>query len=124
MFETRVQVPPLLQGLLRQALSETATSQKEWQFVVDPAAGGEYVERGGTFREEHPEWCRKPTPLSVYIKVMEIDIRLLSSQCLKHLRGVSKTRRENARLLELRRDLEKIYLEDLRRKEASEDPET
>ena len=58
------------------------------------------------------------------VKVMEIDIRLLSSQCLKHLRGVSKIRRENARLLELRKDLEKIYLEDLRRKEASEDPET
>ena len=50
-----------------------ATSETEWQFVVEPQ-GDAYVERGGTFREEHPDWCRKPTPLAVYKKTMDTEI--------------------------------------------------
>ena len=53
---------------------EGATSETEWQFVVDPSAAGEYVERGGTFRAEHPDWCRMPTPLAVYKQTMETEI--------------------------------------------------
>ena len=43
------------------------TSATEWEFVVQPnAAPGHYAERGGNFRAEHPEWCRKPLALSVF----------------------------------------------------------
>ena len=50
-----------------------AVSRLEWEFVVDPdtTSPERYVERGGTFREEHPGWCRKPEPLSVYEAKME-----------------------------------------------------
>jgi hypothetical protein len=46
---------------------EGVTSLLEWEFVVSPQSAQEYTERGGTFREEHPEWCRKP------IKFKELD---------------------------------------------------
>ena len=44
------------------------TSATEWEFVVKPntASGHDYPERGGSFREDHPKWCRKPLPLSVF----------------------------------------------------------
>ena len=43
------------------------TSATEWEFVVEPNAAPEhYAERGGNFRAEHPDWCRKPLALSVF----------------------------------------------------------
>ena len=44
------------------------TSATEWEFVVKPntASGHDYPERGGSFREDHPGWCRKPLELSVF----------------------------------------------------------
>ena len=44
------------------------TSATEWEFIVKPntASGHDYPERGGSFREDHPKWCRKPLPLSVF----------------------------------------------------------
>ena len=42
------------------------TSATEWEFVVKPNIGHDYAERGGNFRAEHPEWCRKPLELSVF----------------------------------------------------------
>ena len=52
---------------------EGATPRLEWEFVVAPDTTDpeRYVDRGGTFREEHPGWCRKPEPLSVYEARME-----------------------------------------------------
>ena len=52
---------------------EGATSTREWEFVVNPIATDpdRYVERGGTFRQEHPGWCRQPIELSVYVGKME-----------------------------------------------------
>ena len=52
---------------------EGATSALEWEFVVAPdtSSPDRYPERGGTFREEHPGWCRKPEELSVYEREME-----------------------------------------------------
>ena len=51
-----------------------ATSILEWQFVWDPRESVGYVERGGAFRDQHPEWCRKPLPLVVYKQKMEVEI--------------------------------------------------
>ena len=51
----------------------------EWEFVVDPNTSDQnrYAERGGTFQAEHPGWCRKPEPLSVYIEKMRgVNCRL------------------------------------------------
>ena len=48
-----------------------ATSADEWECVVKPnAAPNRYAERGGSFREEHPAWCRKPLALSHFVKKM------------------------------------------------------
>ena len=41
-------------------------SATEWEFVVEPNTGHDYPERGGSFREDHPGWCRKPLELSVF----------------------------------------------------------
>ena len=54
-------------------------SALEWEFVVTPNTShpSVYVERGGTFQKEHPDWCRKPEPLSVYReKMRDINCRL------------------------------------------------
>ena len=54
-------------------------SALEWEFVFDPNTSDQnrYVERGGTFKDEHPGWCRKPEPLSVYIEKMgDVNRRL------------------------------------------------
>ena len=47
---------------------ERATAELEWEFVEAPVVGaeGRYVERGGGFREAHPEWCRVARPLSSF----------------------------------------------------------
>ena len=47
---------------------EGTTSELEWEFVVAPKEGFSYKERGGGFREEHPDWCRKPLLLSAFEK--------------------------------------------------------
>ena len=48
------------------------TSATEWEFVVEPntASGHDYPERGGSFREDHPGWCREPLELSVFQEKM------------------------------------------------------
>ena len=48
------------------------TSAREWEFVNDPNVESteRYAERGGTFRETHPDRCRKPTPLAHYEEQM------------------------------------------------------
>jgi NLR family CARD domain-containing protein 3 len=53
-----------------------ATSELEWEFVYSPdtSARDRYVERGGNFAEDHPDWCRSAVPLSKYIEKMEIDV--------------------------------------------------
>ena len=51
------------------------TSAREWEFVHDPdtTAGPDvYSERGGDFRQMHPEWCRKPTALAVFEEKMRM----------------------------------------------------
>lgn len=50
-----------------------ATSAAEWEFVVQPNCEHPelYVERGGNFRAEHPEWCRRPAPLAKYERRMQ-----------------------------------------------------
>ena len=47
---------------------ENATPKLEWEFVVSPKVteADRYVERGGSFRDEHKDLCRKPEPLSMY----------------------------------------------------------
>ena len=48
-----------------------STPRLEWEFVVAPVdEDGRYPERGGDFRTAHPNWSRKPEPLSVYEKKM------------------------------------------------------
>ena len=49
------------------------TSAREWEFVNDPDLNDQerYAERGGDFREAHPDRCRTPMPLEVYEKKME-----------------------------------------------------
>ena len=44
------------------------TSAAEWEFVIKPntTSGHDYPERGGSFRKDHPGWCRKPLELSVF----------------------------------------------------------
>ena len=60
---------------------EDVTSKEEWEFVVEPDAGKEYKERGGGFREEHREWCRRAILLSVYEEKMEeVNAMLLSKK--------------------------------------------
>ena len=49
---------------------ENATSEYEYFFVVDPERKSSYPERGGSFREKHPDWCRRPTPLSAFEEQM------------------------------------------------------
>ena len=48
------------------------TSAAEWEFVVKPntTSGHDYPERGGSFREDHPGWCREPLELSVFQEKM------------------------------------------------------
>ena len=38
-------------------------SATEWEFVVEPNTGHDYPERGGSFQEDHPGWCREPLEL-------------------------------------------------------------
>ena len=45
---------------------EGATSALEWEFVVEPKGGFDYVERGGDFRVRSPELCRVVKPLAVF----------------------------------------------------------
>ena len=59
---------------------EDVTSKEEWEFVVEPEDGKAYKERGGGFREEHPEWCRRAIPLDVYEKEMERINAMLESK--------------------------------------------
>ena len=62
---------------------EGATSRLEWEFVVAPVVkdpDGRYPERGDDFRTAHPNWCRKPEPLSVYEKKMADEMNPLLIQ--------------------------------------------
>ncbi|EOD31475.1 hypothetical protein EMIHUDRAFT_231872 [Emiliania huxleyi CCMP1516] len=61
---------------------EGVSSRLEWEFVVAPVIeDGRYAERGGDFRTVHPDWCRKPEPLSVYEAKMadEVNPRLVEA---------------------------------------------
>ena len=49
---------------------ENATSECEYFFVVDHKRKDGFPERGGSFREEHPEWCRRAIPLSAFDEQM------------------------------------------------------
>ena len=57
-----------------------ATPSREWEFITEFAVGVDYVERGGDFRERHPDWCRKAEPLAVY----EEKMRLKNEELAKH----------------------------------------
>ena len=52
------------------------TSAMEWEFVVSPdtssSAQNKYAERGGDFRQLHPNWCRRPKPLSIMEEKMHL----------------------------------------------------
>ena len=51
-----------------------AVPSVEWEFVAKPdiSQPDRYVERGGSFRQDHPSWCRKPEPLDVYEGKMQV----------------------------------------------------
>ena len=61
------------------------TSEKELEFVVEPIVEeGRYAERGGGFRDNHPEWCRKPIPLSEFeAKMAEMNQKLTANEHTK-----------------------------------------
>eukprot|EP00325_Prymnesiales_sp_UTEX-LB-985_P002783 CAMPEP_0174705770 /NCGR_PEP_ID=MMETSP1094-20130205/8869_1 /TAXON_ID=156173 /ORGANISM="Chrysochromulina brevifilum, Strain UTEX LB 985" /LENGTH=1050 /DNA_ID=CAMNT_0015903971 /DNA_START=465 /DNA_END=3614 /DNA_ORIENTATION=+ len=61
------------------------TSKQEWEFVVKPDGSTAYPERGGGFREEHPNWCRKATELNVYAAKMEDMNRKLARRGHTHM---------------------------------------
>ena len=56
------------------------TSEKEWEFALEPQLDVEYAERSGTFRDLHPEWCRKPTPLAeLEVRMATVNERLVAA---------------------------------------------
>ena len=66
------------------------TSEKEWEMVTDPQPGETYPERGGRFKEEHPEWCRKNLPLDHFVvKMGEVNKKL---ECNGHTQMITCSR--------------------------------
>ena len=56
---------------------EGVTSELEWEFVTEPKEDKVYAERGGRFKEEHPDWCRKAVSLQTYkVQMDEVNLKL------------------------------------------------
>jgi len=56
------------------------TSEKEWEFAVEPQLDVKYAERSG-FRHLHPDWCRKPAPLAeeLEVRMSAVNERLVAA---------------------------------------------
>ena len=56
---------------------EGVTSELEWEFVTELKEDKVYAERGGRFKDVHPDWCRKAVPLQDYEEQMdEVNVKL------------------------------------------------
>ena len=63
-------------------------SNEEWEFVVAPVVDGSktYNERAGDFREQCPDWCRKPLPLDPYLaKMRGMVLRVMKRVRFDHM---------------------------------------